>query len=123
MNKEWKFEPDPITKGYIDYLDNAPIKFDNLKRQIELIRKEVEEKLKNYYFVSDYKEQLTYLLEQLKYYDFCQEMPLIDVTGDKEKGIVYINLYRTDYSKKMVKRLDTIALSHYTVLDSNLSEI
>ena len=42
MNKKWKFEPDPITKGYINYLDNAPIKFDNLKRQIELIiRKEL----------------------------------------------------------------------------------
>ena len=99
MNKEWKFEPDPITRGYINKLDKSPIKFDNLKRQIELIRKEVEEKLKNYYLVSDYKEQLDCVFEQLKDYDFCQEIPLIDVTGDKEKGIVYINLYRNDYSK------------------------
>jgi hypothetical protein len=99
MNKEWKFEPDPITKGYIDYLDKSPITFDKLKRQIELIRKEVEEKLKNYYLVSDYKEQLDYLFEELKDYDFCQEIPLIDVTGDKEKGIIHINLYRNDYSK------------------------
>ena len=59
MNKKWKFEPDPITKGYIDHLDKSPITFDKLKKQqIELIRKEVEEKLKNYYLVSDYKEQL-----------------------------------------------------------------
>lgn len=102
MNEKWKFEPDPITRGYIKYLDNAPVKFDNLKRQqIELIRKEVEEKLKNYYLVADYKEQLDYLFEQLKNYDFCQEMPLIDVTGDKEKGIIYINLYRTDFSKNV----------------------
>lgn len=99
MSDEWKFEPDPITKGYINYLDESPIKFDNLKRQqIELIRKVVEEKLKNYYFVSDYKEQFTYLFDQLKDYDFCQEMPLIDVTADKEKGIIYVNLYRTDFS-------------------------
>lgn len=67
------------------------------EQRIELIRKEVEEKLKNYNLVSDYKEQLTYLFDQLKDYDFCQEMPLIDVTGDKAKGIVYINLYKTDY--------------------------
>ena len=39
MNKEWKFEPDPFTKGYIDYLNKSPIKFDNLKHQIESIRK------------------------------------------------------------------------------------
>lgn len=95
MKKEWKFEPDPFTRGYIDKLDKSPIDF----QRIELIRKEVEEKLKNYYFVSDYKEQLTYLFEQLKDYDFCQEIPLIDVTGDKEKGIIHINLYRNDYSK------------------------
>lgn len=63
------------------------------------IRKEVEEKLKDYHLSSDYKEQLTYLFEQLEDYDFCHENPLIDVTGDKEKGIVYINLYRNDYSK------------------------
>ena len=102
MNKKWKFEPDPITRGYMNYLDESPITFDNLKKQrIELIRKEVEEKLKNYYLVSNYKEQLDYLFEQLKDYDFCQEMPLIDVTGDKEKGIIYINLYRTDFSKNV----------------------
>ena len=100
MNKEWKFEPNPFTRGYINYLDKSPIEFDKLKKQqIELIRKEIEEKLKNYYLVSDYKEQLDYLFEQLKDYDFCQEMPLIDVTGDKEKGIIYINLHRNDYSK------------------------
>ena len=99
MNKEWKFEPDPFTKRYIDYLDKSPIKFDNLNHQIELIiRKEVEEKLKNY-LVSDYKEQLNYLFEQSKDYDFCQGMPFIDVTGDKEKGIIHINLYRNNYSK------------------------
>ena len=63
------------------------------------IRKEVEEKLKDYHLSSDYKEQHTYLFDQLKDYDFCQEVPLIDVTGDKEKGILYINLYRNDYSK------------------------
>ena len=39
MDKEWKFEPGLATKGYINYLDKSPIKFDNLKRQIELIRK------------------------------------------------------------------------------------
>lgn len=69
------------------------------KQRIELIGKVVEEKLKNYHLVSDYKEQLTYLFELLKDYNFCQEIPLIDVTGDKEKGMLYINLYRTDFSK------------------------
>ena len=94
MNEKWKFEPDPITRGYINYLNESPVKFDNLKKQrIELIRKEVEEKLKNYHLVSDYKEQLTYLFEQLKDYDFCQENPPIDITGDKEKGMLYINIY------------------------------
>ena len=39
MDKEWKFEPDPLTRGYIEFLDKSPIEFDNLKRQIELIRK------------------------------------------------------------------------------------
>ena len=34
MNKEWKFEPDPFTKGYINYLDKSPIKFDALKNQL-----------------------------------------------------------------------------------------
>lgn len=71
---------------------------DKENHQLSLIRKVVEEKLKNYYLSADYKEQLTYLFDQLKDCDFSQEMPLIDVTGDKEKGIVYINLYRTDYS-------------------------
>lgn len=78
---------------------------DEGKERIELIRKEVEEKLKNYHLSSDYKEQLDYLFDQLKDHDFCQEMPLIDVAGDKEKGIVYINLYRTDYSKDMSEEL------------------
>lgn len=72
---------------------------DEGKQRIELIIKVVEEKLKNYHLVSNYKEQLTYLFGQLKDYDFCQEIPLIDVTGDKEKGIIYINLYRTNYIK------------------------
>lgn len=95
MNKEWKFEPDPTTRSYINYLDKSPVNF----QRIEIITKDVEEKLKDYHLASDYKEQLTYLFEQLKDYDFCQENPLIDVTGDKEKGIIYINLYRNDYSK------------------------
>lgn len=34
MNKEWKFEPDPFTRGYINKLDKSPIKFDNLNHQI-----------------------------------------------------------------------------------------
>lgn len=72
---------------------------DEGNQQLDLIRKVVEEKLKNYHLTSDYKEQLTYLFDQLKDCDFSQEMPLIDVTGDKEKGIVYINLYRNYYSK------------------------
>ena len=93
MSDEWKFEPDPSTRGYINYLDKSPVKFDEVKPQIELIRKEVEEKLKNYHLVSNYKEQLTYLFEQIKDYDLCQEIPLIDVTRDKEKGILYINIY------------------------------
>lgn len=29
MNKEWKFEPDPFTRGYINYLDESPIMFDD----------------------------------------------------------------------------------------------
>ena len=37
--------------------------FDEGKQRIELIRKVVEEKLKNYHLVSNYKEQLTYLFE------------------------------------------------------------
>lgn len=28
MSDNWKFEPDPFTKGYIKYLDKSPIKFD-----------------------------------------------------------------------------------------------
>lgn len=69
------------------------------KQQIDSIIKVIEEKLKNYHLSSNYKEQLTHLLEQMKDYDFCQEIPLIDVTGDKEKGMLYINLYRNDFSK------------------------
>jgi hypothetical protein len=72
---------------------------DEGNQQLALIRKVVEEKLKNYHLSADYKEQLNYLFDQLKNCDFSQEMPLIDVTGDKEKGIVYINLYRNYYSK------------------------
>ena len=68
-------------------------------QQLDIIRKVVEEKLKNYHLASDYKEQLAYLFDQLRDYDFCQEIPLIDVTGDKEKGILYINLYRNNFSK------------------------
>lgn len=64
------------------------------EQQIELIGKVLKEKLKDYHLGSDYKEQLTYLFEQLKDYDFCREIPLIDVTGDKEKGMLYINLYK-----------------------------
>lgn len=72
---------------------------DEGKQQIESIIKVVEEKLKNYHLLSNHKKQLDYLFELLKDYDFCQEIPLIDVTGDKEKGILYINLYRNDFSK------------------------
>ena len=72
---------------------------DKGNQQLFLLSQVVEEKLKNYHLTFDYKEQLTYLFDQLKDCDFSQEMPLIDVTGDKEKGIVYINLYRNDYSK------------------------
>lgn len=53
MSNNWKFEPDPITRGYINKLDKSPVDF----QRIELIRKEVEEKLKNYNLVSDYKER------------------------------------------------------------------
>ena len=28
MKKEWKFEPDPLTRGYIEFLDKSPIEFD-----------------------------------------------------------------------------------------------
>ena len=72
---------------------------DKGNQQLFLLSQVVEEKLKNYHLTFDYKEQLTYLFDQLKDCDFSQEMPLIDVTGDKEKGIVYINLYRNYYSK------------------------
>lgn len=34
MNEEWKFEPDPITRSYIDNLDKSPIKFAALKYQL-----------------------------------------------------------------------------------------
>lgn len=70
------------------------------KQRIKLIAKVIEEKLKNYRLDSNYKEQLTYIFDQLKDYDFSQELPLIDITGDKEKGIIYINSYpRTNFSK------------------------
>ena len=70
------------------------------KQRIELIIEVIEEKLKNYHLDSNYKEQLTYIFDQLKDYDFSQELPLIGITGDKEKGIIYINSYpRTNFSK------------------------
>jgi transcriptional regulator NrdR family protein len=65
----WKFEPDPITRSYINNLDKSPVDF----RRIEIITKDVEEKLKDYHLASDYKEQLTYLFEQLKDYDFYKK--------------------------------------------------
>lgn len=98
MDKKLNFEPDPVTRSYINYLDKSPIKIE--EENIQLITKVIEEKLKNYHLHSGYKEQLTYLFNQLKDYDFSQELPLIDITGDKEKGIIYINSYpRTDFSK------------------------
>lgn len=98
MDKKWNFEPDHVTRSYINYLDKSSIKIE--EENIQLITKVIEEKLKNYHLVSDYKEQLTYIFNQLKDHDFCQEIPLVDVTGDKEKGIIYINSYpRTDFSK------------------------
>lgn len=60
---------------------------------LDYIEKTIEEKLKNFYFNSDYKEQLAYIFEQMKNYDFSQLIPAVDVTGDKEKGMVYINVY------------------------------
>ena len=45
MSKEWKFEPDPITRGYIDNLDKSPIKFDVLKHQLICLN-EIEKKRK-----------------------------------------------------------------------------
>lgn len=82
----------------MNYLDKSPIKIE--EENIQLITKVIEEKLKNYHLPSGYKEQLTYLFNQLKDYDFSQELPLIDITGDKEKGMIYINSYpRTNFSK------------------------
>ena len=60
---------------------------------LDYIEKTVKEKLKNFYFNSDYKEHLTYIFEQMKNYDFSQNIPNIDVAGDKENGIIYINLW------------------------------
>ena len=98
MDKKWNFEPDPITRSYINYLDKSPIKIE--EENIQLITKVIEEKLKNYHLDSNYKEQLTYIFGQLKDYDFSQELPFIDITGNKEKGIIYINSYpRTNFSK------------------------
>jgi hypothetical protein len=45
MGKEWKFEPDPTTRAYINYLDTAPIKFDELNYQLEHLS-EIEKKRK-----------------------------------------------------------------------------
>ena len=44
MNKEWKFEPNPFTRSYIDYLDKSPIKFDALRYQLICLN-EIEKKL------------------------------------------------------------------------------
>ena len=49
--------------------------------------------IKNFYLNSDYKEQLAYIFEQMKNYDFSQFNPGVDVVGDKEKGMIYINVY------------------------------
>lgn len=43
MNDGWKFEPDPITRGYIDNLDKSPIKFDVLNYQLVCLN-EIEKK-------------------------------------------------------------------------------
>ena len=59
----------------------------------DYIEKTIEEKLKNFYLNSDYKEQLVYIFEQMKNYDFGQEIPNISVSGDKENGIIHINLW------------------------------
>ena len=64
---------------------------------LDYIEKTVKEKLKNFYLNSDYEEQLAYIFEQMKNYDFSQFNPDIDVTNDKENGIIYINLW---YSNK-----------------------
>ena len=34
MNKEWKFEPDPTTRSYINYLDKSPVNFNALRYQL-----------------------------------------------------------------------------------------
>ena len=60
---------------------------------LDYIEKTVKEKLKNFYFNSDYKEQLAYIFEQMKEYDFSQFNPGVDVASDNEKGMVYINVY------------------------------
>ena len=60
---------------------------------LDYIEKTVKEKLKNFYLNSDYKEQLAYIFEQMKNYDFSQFNPGVDVAIDKERGIVYINVY------------------------------
>lgn len=44
MNEEWKFEPDPFTRGYINYLDKSPVKFDALKYQLIYLN-EIEKKV------------------------------------------------------------------------------
>lgn len=64
---------------------------------LDYIEKTVKEKLKNFYLNSDYEEQLAYIFKQMKNYDFSQFNPDIDVTDDKENGIIYINLW---YSNK-----------------------
>ena len=61
------------------------------------IEEAIRETLKNYYLTSDHHEQLSYIFEQLKAYDFSQNIPNIDVTVDKEKGILYINSWYKNY--------------------------
>ena len=84
MDKKLNFEPGPVTRSYINYLDKSSIKIE--EENIQLITKVIEEKLKNYHLPSGYEEQLTYIFDQLKDYNFSQEIPLIDITGNKEKG-------------------------------------
>lgn len=60
---------------------------------LDYIEKTVKEKLKSFYFNSDYKEQLAYIFEQMKNYDFSQFNPGVDVASDNEKGMIYINVY------------------------------
>lgn len=42
MKKEWKFEPDPLTRGYIEFLDKSPIEFDKATELI-IEKNEIDE--------------------------------------------------------------------------------